>query len=157
MLTVKVHLFLSYCKHQNDTWKKTIDSLMVAIHTVHWQINVEITQMLDDLFCLQNLFLQFFSSINFDCSVDFTNEHISRIKTNSTSQKPECNDHQKRVTEVQKCWNELRYIQLCDEIKHCICKNIYSRSSRRDEGSPPPMIIFSTQLEIHHHNGDLGT
>ena len=56
-------------------------------------------------------------SVNLDSGVDLADEGVRGVEADGAGQQPEREDHQRRVAEVQQCWNELGYLQL--QSQHC--------------------------------------
>ena len=102
--------------------------------------------------------------VDFDCSINFSDEPIASKESNSSSKKKNINRHNKCITEINNCGGETFKRQLCsvimtginEEVYRCetgcqktkirrlkILENIYSFLP-----SPPPSIIFSSQMEI---------
>jgi len=57
-------------------------------------------------------------SVDFDLRVDYFDESIRSIETNSTGQNPEGKHNDSRVSEVQECGNNLGDFELRDKIEN---------------------------------------
>lgn len=57
-------------------------------------------------------------SVDFDLRVDYFDESVRSIETNSTGQNPERKHDDSRVSEVQKRGNNLGDFKLCDKVEN---------------------------------------
>lgn len=90
------------------------------------------------------------SSVYLDSSIDLTNKGVGSKEANSTRKKPECENHDTCVAEVQQCGNELCNLKFCYKVENGVCKHIHCRTSRHDEAAPPPVIVLKYVETLNH-------
>jgi hypothetical protein len=96
-----------------------------------------------------NLYI-FKSSINLDSSIDLTDEGIGSKKANSTHKKPERENHDACISEVQQCGNELGDLKFGDKVENGVCKYVDCRTSRHNEAAPPPVVVLKYVPTLMH-------
>jgi len=94
-------------------------------------------------------------SVYFHCSVNLPDEGIGSIEPNSPREKPEGDDHDGGVGEVQQGGDKLINLQLGAEVEDTVSSHIDRTAAWHSKWPPPPAVVFSTELEIDHHYGNL--
>jgi len=90
--------------------------------------------------------------VDFDCSINFSDEPIAGKESNSSSKKENINRHNKCITEINNCGGETFKRQLRSVIMTGINEEVNRCEAGCQETSPPPSIIFSSQMEIAKKN-----
>lgn len=61
------------------------------------------------------------------------------------------------VPKVQHRRNEFTDFKLDEEVEYAVEENVNGTSTGHDKTPPMPSVIFTTQLEVRHHNRQLST
>ena len=94
--------------------------------------------------------------INLQSGVDLPNKDESGKETNRSCQNHEGVGHDAHPAKVQERRPETVDAKGCTEVKDAVQEQVETRRSRNEEGAPPPMIIFITELKVYHDDGYLG-
>lgn len=94
--------------------------------------------------------------VNLDGRVDLVHKGVARQVSDGASQQEEQHRDYHHVAEVQNGGHKCVDLKFREEVEDRIQKHIESRRAWREKGSPPPVIVLATQLEVAQHNGDLG-
>lgn len=106
--------------------------------------------------CNVALFFSLWFLRDLDNAVDLSDEVVASEETDGSSQNKESDGHDAGVTEVEKYRDELGDLELGEEVEDGVKEHVEGRSSRGEVSSPPPVVVFATELEVAHHDGDLG-
>ena len=88
-----------------------------------------------------------YTSINFNLTIDFIYENVTRVKRNSSSETRESDRDKNGVSKVQKARHERTYLQFIEEVEEWVQQNVKATTTTNDKTSPPPMVVLSTQLK----------
>jgi succinate dehydrogenase/fumarate reductase flavoprotein subunit len=96
------------------------------------------------------------SLIDLDNGIDLANKPETSKEADGSGQQEEQKDHDERVAKVQdhRCKAGQRFGH---EIVHTTNQQVKRSEARREEGTPPPMIVLRTKVEIAQQHGCLGT
>lgn len=88
-------------------------------------------------------------------AVDLADEPEASEETYRASQQEEQKDHDQRVAKVQEGRGGVLDLQLGREVVATVDEQIDRGESRRQERSPPPVVVLGTQVEIAQQDGRL--
>lgn len=94
-------------------------------------------------------------SVYLDDAVDFSHKEEAGEKSHSSSEKEEDHHHNQCVAEVQEGGGCSCYGQFGDKEMNRVQKEIHRSTATSQEGTPPPVIILSTKMEITQQYGGL--
>jgi len=89
-------------------------------------------------------------------AVDFLDEEIAGIKSDWSSQSEKAKGHDDGASKIEEDGDKFVDLEFGEEVEDGIEEHIECWRSRSQERSPPPIIIFTAQLEVAHDNRDLG-
>jgi len=94
--------------------------------------------------------------VDLDAAVNLPDKEERREESNRAAEDKEHQTHDRRPSKVQDHTRERLDLQ-CREIVHDrVQEDVDRRSTTCEEGTPPPMVIFGTQVEIAHQDRHLG-
>lgn len=88
-----IHIFLIIQIHNRKILRVTVLLLHSSFCLFTWWLDCS-------LLLLLQLFLLLFL-VDLDCSINFTNETVSRKESNGTGEQPKCEHHQRRIAEIE--------------------------------------------------------
>lgn len=95
--------------------------------------------------------------VHLDHAVNLIYKPEAGEEANGTCKEEEDEDHNHCVTKVEDSTGRSNNLQLRKEVMHSINKQIDRCEAAGQEGTPPPVVVLSTKMEIAEQNGGLGT
>jgi hypothetical protein len=96
-------------------------------------------------------------SINLQRAIDLEIEPVAGIESNRPRHKEEDQRKGRHVTEVDERRQETTDVQLHEIIPHRVEESVASTGPCSQERSPPPAVVFSTEMKVTEEDRDLGT
>lgn len=93
--------------------------------------------------------------VDFDHAVDFTHEPETSKESNCACQNEEGKDYDAGVSKVQEGRGCAFDFQLGQEIMDTIDTKVESGETAGQKSAPPPVIVFSAEVEIAEQNSRL--
>jgi hypothetical protein len=93
--------------------------------------------------------------VHLDGSIDLADKPEAREESNGSGQDEKSDGGHGHVREVEHCGHEAFDLELGVEIPHGVEEEVAARGACREEGAPPPAVVFVAELEVAHHDRDL--
>jgi hypothetical protein len=95
--------------------------------------------------------------VNLDAIIDLSNKGHGRKEPNGARKDKEHQTHDRCPSKVEHHRRKALDLQSRKIVHDRVQENVHCRRPRGQKGSPPPMVILSTQMEITHQDRHLGT
>lgn len=86
--------------------------------------------------------------IDFDDTVDFSDEPEAGHESDGAGEEEKQEDHYKGVSEVEEGRGGVLYVELGDEVVAAVDEQVAGRGARAEEGAPPPVVVLRAQVEV---------
>lgn len=94
--------------------------------------------------------------VHLDRGKDFSDKPEGGQRTNSSEEQQHSETDQEHVAKIEQVGHEHSTRLQRSEPKHAVDKGVSSRAPGREEGKPPPPMIFRAQLVIDQENSSFG-
>lgn len=86
--------------------------------------------------------------IDFDDTVDFSDEPEAGHESDGAGEEEKQEDHYEGVSEVEEGRGGVLYVELGDEVVAAVDEQVAGRGARAEEGAPPPVVVLRAQVEV---------
>mmetsp|Transcript_35291 Transcript_35291/g.82630 ORF Transcript_35291/g.82630 Transcript_35291/m.82630 type:complete len:624 (-) Transcript_35291:173-2044(-) len=93
--------------------------------------------------------------VNLDGSVNLADEEEGAQETDGPRDEEEAAGDDEHVAHVDRESDGAGHLQLGEGIVDRVDKEVEGTAPRREEGAPPPVVVFAAELEVDHDDGDL--
>lgn len=93
--------------------------------------------------------------VHLDHAVDLADEPEAGEEAYRARKQEEQKDHNERVAKVQEGGRSVLNLQLRGKVVTAVDEQIHGRKARRQEGSPPPVIVLGAEVEVAQQDGRL--
>lgn len=90
------------------------------------------------------------ASVDFDGSVNSSNEEVRGVEADGAGKKPEGDNHDGGVAKVEQRRDELGDLELREKIEDGVGEHVDGRTARHHETAPPPVVILSSAKKQEH-------
>mmetsp|Transcript_88810 Transcript_88810/g.177600 ORF Transcript_88810/g.177600 Transcript_88810/m.177600 type:complete len:403 (-) Transcript_88810:13-1221(-) len=94
------------------------------------------------------------SSIRFNDTVDVLDKDEGRVEAHKTKHDEECVRNDRHVPKVEAPLQPAIHGRALEEVEEGVGVDEEPRASSREEGAPPPAVVFARELEVHERDRD---